>query len=802
VCLGISVLLLCLAPAVSPLYAQDAGLRGVVTDPSGARVPGAAIEAINTVTQVRRLTTTDGQGEYVISSLPAGTYQVTARARGFSANISGDVVIAYGASQTLDISLAVQSVSSEVSVSATIVNIPDTDIMIGPLAGKKLIDLPYSITLLPSELIENQQAASLRELVKYMPSVQIQERGGSDVGRPQTRGFQGDVSANTRFDGMNIIATTAIPMEMFDRVEVLNGLSGSMSGPTPPAGTFNFVVKRATDVPTRQVTLKYDNQNSPSIIGDFGQKFGSDKQFGYRLVAIYGDGEGYIDGSSLRRGLASMAFDWRFLRNTVAEVNFSFYAFEKKGYSASFGYGNADSDGNVITLPDAMDASIPGYGQEWAGHELYTNTESLRVRHDFNEKWSLTAGVLDQHAERGMITVSNSMLNNNGDFFVSVIPGVPSAWEITSNIAYLNGSFHTGSALHEISAGTNGFQRRMVTGVPVQSMPPVTLGTSNIARPQLYDYDPAWQLSTDYTYKSNVSQQQAMMFNDTITFDKHWSALASISHAWIWTRNFTDSGEKTSGSDDNGVSLGASLLYKPVEKVTVYYTYADSLEMGSASNSSTVANPGETMPPYRSKSHEAGVKAELSSRASFTIAGFHIERPFAFIDPADNYYKVAGRQRNFGMEISATGDIFQDLTVYGGLTVMDPRLQDTGYPTTTDKEVVGAPKLRSNLFAEYRLPTLRGLSFNMNWHHTGKRAANDINTLWVDGYHTVDLGARFTTRLFEARIPVTWRFDAANVGNSFYWASIFAGSTDGVPSTASAFLGPTRTFMASMQVGF
>ena len=806
--IGICGLLLCLALAAAPLSAQDAGLSGVVTDPSGALVPGASVEAFNIVTQVRRLTTTDGQGQYTISSMPDGTYQVTTRARGFSANIANDVVIAEGTPRTLDVRLAVQSVSNEVSVQATIVNIPDTDIAIGPLAGKKLIDLPYSITLLPSELIENQQAASLRELVKYMPSVQIQERSGSDVGRPQTRGFQGDVVANSRFDGMNTISTTAHPMEMFDRLEVLNGLSGSMSGPTSPAGTFNFVVKRATDVPIRQVTLKYDNQNSPSIIGDFEQKFGKDKQFGYRLVAIYGDGEGYIDGSSLRRGLASMAFDWRFFSHTVAEVNFSFYAFDKKGFPASFSYGNV-AGGELIGLPDAPDASIPGYGQKWAGHELYTNTESLRVRHDFNENWHFTAGILDQHAERGMLTASNTMLDDNGNFRTSVSPSVPSAWEVTSNIAYINGGFHTGSVPHEISAGTNGHQRRMVSGVAKQSMPSVVLGTSNIASPRLYDYNPAWELVTDYTYKSNVSQQQALMVNDTITFDKHWAALVSANHAWIWTRSFNNTGVQTSARDDSGFSLGASLLYKPVEKVTLYYTYADSLEMGSAAPSLTqnpnIQNPGETMAPYRSKSHEVGLKAALSSRASFTIAGFHIKRPFAFTDPTDFYYKVAGNQRNFGMEISATGDIFQDLTVYGGLTFMDPRLQDTGYAATTDKEVVGAPRLRSNLFAEYRLPKLRGLSISMNWHHTGERAANDRNTLWVDGYHTVDLGARFTTRLLNERIPVTWRFDAANVGNKFYWASIFAGSTDGVLSTAasnSAFLGPTRTYMASMQIGF
>ena len=796
---GLLVLLL----TALPLMAQSAGLQGVVLDPSESSVPGASVEAININTQIRRVAETDEQGNFTIPSIPDGTYQVTTRARGFSTHLTNDVVITNGKSQTLNIKLAIRAVATEVTVQATIANIPDTDIDVGPLVSKKLIDLPYAITVLPSDLIENQQASSLRELIKYMPSAQIQERGGSDVGRPQTRGFQGDVTANTRYDGMNIVTTTSIPMEMFDRIEVINGLSGSMNGPTPPSGSFNFVIKRAPDAPLRRITLKYDNQNSPSILGDLGQKFGKDKQFGYRLTAVFNDGEGYVDGSSLRRGLVSMAFDWRFLKNTVAELNFSYYAFEKKGYSAGFGYGDA------APLPEPMDASVPGYGQKWAGHELYTNTESLRIRHDFNDNWHLTAGVLDQHAERGMLTVNNTMLDNNGNFRTSVSPGVPSAWEVTSNIAYLNGSFRTGSVLHEIAFGTNGHQRRMVSGQAVQQMPSVTLGTSNIAAPRLYDYDPAWSAHLDYSYKSSINQQQMVLVNDTLTFDRHWSAVVSFGQAWIWTRGFNNSGNETSRRDDNGVSLGASLLYKPVEKVTTYYTYADSLEMGAVAPSLTanpnIQNPGEAMAPYRSKSHEVGVKAEFSSRASFTIAGFHIERPFAFTDPRDAYFKVAGNQRNLGLEISATGDILQDLTVYGGLTVMDPKLRDTGYAATTDKEVVGQAKFRSNLFVEYRLPWLHGLTLNMNWHHTGKRAANDRNTLWVDGYHTVDLGARFTTRLFDERIPVTWRLDANNVGNTFYWASIFAGSTDGVISSSasnSAFLGPTRTYMASMQVGF
>lgn len=56
----------------------------------------------------------------------------------------------------------------------------------------------------------------------------MQVRGGIDVGRPQRRGMQGDVLANSRLDGLNIISTTAFPVEMLERLDVINSLTGAL----------------------------------------------------------------------------------------------------------------------------------------------------------------------------------------------------------------------------------------------------------------------------------------------------------------------------------------------------------------------------------------------------------------------------------------------------------------------------------------------------------------------------------------------------------------------------------------------
>ncbi len=772
-----------------PALAQTSEMRGVVTDPSKAVVQNAAVEMTNVETGARWVAKSNAEGVYVLQP-PAGTYQVVVKAAGFSPGIINGVVISAGKSTSQNVLLAIKTVETEISVQPTIATIPDADLSVGPIAGKKLMDLPYSFYVLPNDLIENQQATSFRELIKYMPSVQIEERGGSDVGRPQTRGFEGTVAANTRLDGLNMVATTAHAMEQFERIEVLNGLSGSMTGPAQPAGAFNFVFKRPTETPLRQVTLKYDNQNSPTFSGDLGGKIGKSKRFGYRLNLLYGDGEGFVENSNLKRGLAALALDWRFLKNTVAEFNFSWYSFDKKGFPGGFSY-----NGTTAVIPKAPDASRVGYSQPWGGSELDTRTASLRIRHDFSKDWHLVLGFLDQKAERDFTTPTHTLSNNSGAYKSTLNVGSTGRHEVDSNVGYINGSFRTAGISHEISAGTNGFEWRTFGAVTSRT---ITLGNASITQPVVYARP---DLSTSGgVYKSGLSWQQALIAGDTVTINKEWSAVLSLNHAWLRARNFNSKGVRTSRYEENGVSYGASLLFKPSEKITAYYTYADNLQQGDVAPATGVANPGEILSPYRSEQHELGIKASIS-RASFTLAGFRIERPFAYTDPSDNIFQVAGNQRNYGIEIMSTGEIFRDLTAYGGITLLNPKLKDTGKAATTDKLVVGAAKVQLNLLLEYRLPLVRGLSFNMNWHHTGKRAATDTNSAWAAGYHTMDLGARFTTRISE-RMPITWRFEVDNIGNAFYWASIFPSSINGTSGNYSAFLGPTRTVMASMQVGF
>jgi hypothetical protein len=84
-----------------------ATLRGVVKDPNGAVIVGAAIAATNVATGATRATKTNEEGAYVLTNLPPGEYEVEAEAKGFVLLKHVGVMLLVGQSQTADFDLQV-----------------------------------------------------------------------------------------------------------------------------------------------------------------------------------------------------------------------------------------------------------------------------------------------------------------------------------------------------------------------------------------------------------------------------------------------------------------------------------------------------------------------------------------------------------------------------------------------------------------------------------------------------------------------------------------------------------------------
>lgn len=91
-------------------------ITGRVLDPSGSVVPGATVTARNTGTGLTRAVTSNSDGDYTITQLPPGIYEVTVEARGFSKALLKDVRVLVGARETRNVELKAGAVTETVNI--------------------------------------------------------------------------------------------------------------------------------------------------------------------------------------------------------------------------------------------------------------------------------------------------------------------------------------------------------------------------------------------------------------------------------------------------------------------------------------------------------------------------------------------------------------------------------------------------------------------------------------------------------------------------------------------------------------
>jgi iron complex outermembrane receptor protein len=652
---------------------------------------------------------------------------------------------------------------------------------VGPLGALPVLETPMSVNVVSQDVIASQQLVSVTDAFRYLPSVQ------GDGARPQTRGIQGSVAQNTRLDGLNMVSTTDYPIEQFDQIEVLNGLSGAIYGPANPAGTFNYIQKRPTSAPLAEFTLGYITSSRVTREADISNRVAGVDALRYRVTLLDDTGAGYTDDSSIHRQLASLALDYQIAPGTVLESNFSHYHFVSKGLPPAFSLGT----GTGVHLPQ-LDATNPNYGSPNAGNDNTTETATVRLRHALNANWFLTAGWLYQIADRQSSALTDT-LGANGSYSAAQGTATASRFIANSNLLYLNGTEHWGAIEHELSFGTNGVTLNNYNPIAGAT---VVAGKSSLANPE----EIVLGVQPDFLnrYHSAEAYQQSLMASDNLIFSPQWSALLSGSESWLSSHNYSLKGVQTSESHNHGFSGSGSLVYKPARNMTAYLTYADSLQQGDVAPA-TASNAGNILDPYRSKEWEAGYKVALGD-VNASAAVYRITRPYAYTTGVANAFQIAGEQRNRGVELMLDGHATRDLSLFGGVSWLDPRLFDTGAASTEGRRIVGLPRVTFNMLATYNVPRVPGLSGSLNAHYLTSRETDDANLTQVGGYSTFDLSAAYETTIMGRKTVL--RLSVDNLGNRSYWTNIVPGALSGYTGVGatSAQLGAPRQVIASVRV--
>ena len=627
----------------------------------------------------------------------------------------------------------VNSIGDNISESGIDEGILNKKVASGPLADKKVFDMPYQVNTISKEVLDNQGVQAFDEVVKYFPSAQLQYRGGGEMGRPQTRGFQGSVVGNVLWDGFYAVSTTAIPMTMFESLQVQNGLAGSLYGGQSPAGIFSYSRKRPM-ADYNAVWGDYISRGNLGIGLDTSDKF---EKVGYRGVFYYTAGEREPRHSRTSRRLASVALDFYPTDDLTFETNFSYYKHTMGGYynSARITSRNGIATGNI---PD-VSSVIASIGKE---RFMRTITASGKFKYAPTDAWYFEGGYQWQKAIR----------SRSGD----------SVFTVPSAFLKAQADFNTGSVKHNFATALNGYKWSSGKG------------------------------------RSLLTDMKNISIVDDIAFGESWNVILSASNTWF----------KKNGYKKDGVSWAGSVVYKITPDLNVYFTYADSLQDGTSKfYDPSVYRPthplyGQTISfkPYRSEQYELGIKARVAE-LDLSAAVFQITRPTYY--EADGIFGEQGEQRNRGLELTSGSKLTSNLSAYGGVTFLDPKMHKSAKGSVEGKTMIGEPKVQANVLFDFVVPNTEKLAFTTNFHYTGKRYVDELNTKSVDSYFTMDLGARYTTKAWLGK-ETTIRFNVNNVFDKKYWVGMFPGSLDGEVknSGTNLFRSYDRTFMLSAQVKF
>lgn len=669
-----------------------------------------------------------------------------------------------------------------------------TNASIGPLGNKKILDLPYSVQSVSSDLIQNQQVNGTPDLLKYTPSAQVEYRGGGEIGRPQTRGFQADLLQNTRIDGYSVGSHYPQPVELYEHQDVLYGLSGAFYGPSNAAGVFNSVLKRPTDTPLRRVSQSYEDSSQYVTRGDFSGRTGDNEKFGYRLNLMHGDGERYVENSNLRRELVGLAVDTRINDQTLLEANVSRFIYDQTGYPGSFGLSTT-----ATAMPSAADAKKLGYGQSFAISNTTSDLFGARLTRHLSDDWKVVGGLQEQDVLRSTHGASNKNFNDDGSYTTTTSESYTKQ-QLLSNQLYLNGKVRTGQYGHDLVIGTNGYHNPGFQATNAATKASICKGS--LDNPCFITTEPSWNGYGSFSETGDTTYQ-TLILGDTMKLNQNWSVMGMLSNSWMHVKTFAPSNNSDNGGGplnvDYAPSMTTALMYKPRRNITTYINYADSIQPGGTAPVGAL-NQNQVLDPYHTKQIETGYKTEMAGM-EYTAAIFRIERPLAYTGN-DNIYREQGQQVNHGIELYSRGRATDNTTVMGGVTWLDPKLKDTFLESTDNKQVIGVPEWQANMLAEYDLPQINGLTLTGNLHYTGKRAANNTNTAWADGYTTADIGTRFTKKIGDKK-TLSWRLGINNVTDKQYWASLMPGNTEGnTVAASSAYLGEPRTFRTSLQLDF
>jgi iron complex outermembrane receptor protein len=702
-------------------------------------------------------------------------------------------------------------------------------VTVGTLDGEALKDAPLSATVVTRDLLNDQVARLLSDVVKNDASIGDDYVPVGYYGDYQIRGFPIDLATGLEINGMTIAGEQDVPLENKERVELLKGIAGVESGVASAGGLIDYVTKRPAVVGA--VDMATDHRGTAYGAVDLGRFFGSRKQIGAR-VNIAGERiASYMNDTNGWRAVGAGAADWKLSPKAILKGDFEYqHKVERDGSGYQLLGGTTVPDITRI-YPSTMLGDQP-----WGPPDTY-DTFNTDARLDYNlpRNWLVfaAAGVSHSLIQDNVIYAYGSSFDANGNDNCPNAPNAPAYFfcpDGTYGIydyrdpgelridaeaeALITGRIKTGAVEQDLAGGGEIFLRSVQQpGAPPANAPSTVqdgavysyVGAENIYQPltPIPIESPLESAGPRTLWEDN--HQSSAIVQDRIHLPGRIQLLAGGREASLRDNNYsltaTSPGTPPTITDKVLWLPQYAVTFNPVEGLTLYSNYGVMLSLGPQ-GPWWVDNANQFLAPFMTRQAEIGAKYEPGKRILLTTAFFHMRAPFIYpkvIQAPDSFctvdefsgpgtlcFESEGRETHDGIELNAEGKAANWLRLTASAAAMRALSSDTGTPSFDNKQVLNVPHLHTNVFADLTLPHVRGLHLMPGWSYTGRKEATRDDQVSVPGYNLFSLGARYTPGGEQGR--VTFRLYAENIADKRYWSDTGASYGDtfiwlGAPTT-------------------
>lgn len=627
---------------------------------------------------------------------------------------------------------------------------------------------PASVSVYERRLLDERGVRQTTDLVRIDASLNEAYNAIGYAEQFSIRGFTLDNAASYRKDGLIISSDASIPLENKERIEVLKGLAGLQAGAATPGGILNYVTKRPTAEPLRSATVGASERGTLYGAVDLGGR-GDDRRFGYRINAAAERLRSYVRGADGERQFVSGAFDWRLTPQSLLQLDLDY---QRKSQLTVPGFQLLGG----TELPTGISARTMLNDQAWSRPTDTRSTNvGLRYEHQFSADWNASLAFNRHELKRDDFAafpfgcLDGGIFNgfcSNGDFDVYDFQSEDESKLLLSGRAQVQGAFTAAGMRHAITAGVEAVRRRDRFGDCVYGLTDC-LGFTRNGVGNLYARRdvPASPLTTGDVLLRRHGNERSLYLQDIVSLNEAWKLHAGVRRTELKRRQRYPERGQDERHDENYLLPNLALVFSPREDLALYGSYAQGLEHGTIAPL-FATNQDRMLDPAKSRQLEFGAKARLARHWALTAALFRIEKPLDFLD-AGNTWVRSGEGRHDGLELAVEGRLAPALSLGASLTALRSRQQDTGYAAIEGKRVTNVPDFRSLVHLDYAVAGLPGLKLNGGWEYTSSKSFTPDNSVDVPGYHLLNLGAAYATRV--GGTATTLRFHIDNVFDKFYW---------------------------------